>query len=138
MDASCGDTGSCSGAASFNFYVFGSANITMSLFGTSTDPGATGTVAFWDEEPGGATIQNWTVSGGYLNMTPFTVPVPFADAYQGEFTFNLAADSELNVPLPGSLDFKSAPASDTPEPGSALLLGIGIAFVGFLRRKVHG
>jgi hypothetical protein len=138
MDASCGLTAPCSGTVLFSFNVFNPANITISLRGTSSDLSATGTVAFYDGELGGETIQNWTVNDGALMMTSFTVPVPGGDgAYQGEFTFNLAANSELKVPIAGSLDF-TTDAPSVPEPGSALLLGVGIAFVGFLRRKVHG
>ena len=75
-------------------------------------------------------------------MAPFTVNTPgiLEGRYNGEFTFSLAPGGDLSVPLGTSLDFNSAalPASDTPEPGSALLLGAGIACVGFLRYKVHG
>jgi hypothetical protein len=71
-------------------------------------------------------------------MNSFSVWVPGSDGLLGgEFTFNLAANGELHVPNGESLDFTTN-APSVPEPSSALLLGVGIAFVGFLRRKVHG
>jgi len=132
----CGDNVTCTGAVDFGFNIFQAAQVTISLNGWSSSPDATGTVAFYD---GNKTTQTWTVAGGALVMSPFTVPVPGSDgAYFGEFTFSMPANSDLNVPIATSLDFTTEPSSSTPEPGSALLLGAGIAFVGFLRRKVHG
>jgi hypothetical protein len=146
MEAQCVSEVTCVDTVDFSFIVDdggqGETPITISLSGTSTDHNATGTVAFYDLEPGGETIQNWISPEGFLLMTPFTVETPgiIEGRYSGEFTFSLAPQGVLNVPLAGSLDFNSAalPASDTPEPGSALLLGVGIVCVGFLRRKVHG
>jgi hypothetical protein len=140
FDVECGAASPCTGTVGFDFNIFQAALVTISLSGFS-DNRATGTVAFYDGKPGGETTQNWTVSGGALLMTPFTVSVPgsYDGVYSGEFTFNLPAGAELWVPNVTSLDFTTnLPASDTPEPGSALLLGAGIAFVGFLRRKVLG
>jgi PEP-CTERM motif len=134
LDVSCG-VSPCSGTVDFGFIVYNPALITISLNGWSNDPNATGTVAFYDGEPNGETIHDWTVDGGALLMNSFSVRVPGSDGWLGgEFTFNLAANSELRVPNAESLDFTTT----APEPGSALLLGVGIAFVGFLRRKVHG
>ena len=151
MVAQCVSTVTCVDTVNFSFIVdnggLGETPITISLSGTSTDHSATGTVAFYEIFSGDppfsfVTTQNWTSPGGSLLMTPFTVNTPEAIEvrYYGKFTFNLAPQGILNVPLAGSLDFNSAalPASDTPEPGSVLLLGAGIACVGFLRRKVHG
>lgn len=120
----------------------GHAPITISLSGTSTDNTATGTVAFYDSQPGGETIRQWTSPEGFLQLTPFTVETPGLSfgRYQGEFTFSLAPGGDLSVPIAASLDFTSEPppTSSTPEPGSVLLLGVGIACVGFLRCRVHG
>ena len=146
MEAQCVREVACVDTVDFSFLVDDGGvfhtPITISLSGTSTDDTATGTVAFYDSQPGGETIQNWTTSGVFLLMTPFTVETTGLSfgRYQGEFTFRLAPGGDLNVPLATSLDFTSVPppTDSTPEPGSALLLGAGIACVGFLRYKVHG
>ena len=143
FEALCGPTAPCGATVDFSFIVEGGGQglvpITISLSGSSTDHNATGTVAFYD---GAQQIQHWTSPDGFLLMAPFTVNTPSSieRTYNGEFTFSLAPGGDLIVPLGASLNFNSAglPASDAPEPGSALLLGVGIACVGFLRRKVHG
>lgn len=126
-DADCppGD-GSCAGTLGFDFKVGGAGAITIVLIGTSNDPGAAGTVTFY------GTTQTWSVSGGDLSMTPFTVQVPDSlAAYSGEFTItSLASGGYVELPV----EFDSGPSS-VPEPSSALLLGAGFAFVEFLRRK---
>jgi hypothetical protein len=45
----------------------------------------------------------------------------------------------VRIPTETSLDFTTdfEPPSSTPEPGSVVLLGGGIAFVVFLRRKIR-
>ena len=57
----------CSATVDFSFNVFDPAIIAMSLGGSSDDPNAYGTLAFYDGEPGGETVENWTVSGGSLS-----------------------------------------------------------------------
>ena len=118
---------SCAGTVGFSFNVFSPGTITLSLVGTSNDPNATGTLEF------NGTTQPWSISGGSISMTPFLVSVPGSfGAYFGQFDITSLAPGKF-VELP--IDLQSG--SSVPEPGSALLLGAGIALVEFLRRKIR-
>lgn len=119
---------SCAGALGFGFNVFTPGAITISLVGTSSDPFATGTATF------DGITEPWSIVDGKVSMTPFTVSVPGSDGiYSGEFDITSLAPGKF-VELP--IDVQSG--SPVPEPGSALLLGAGIALVEFLRRKIRG
>ena len=118
---------SCAGTVGFSFNAFSPGRITISLVGTSTDPLASGTVAF------NGTTEPWSISNGSISMTPFLVSVPGSSgAYFGEFNItSLAPDKYLELPIDVQSD------SPVPEPGSALLLVAGVGFVEFLRRKIR-
>jgi hypothetical protein len=137
--------GDCQATVDFDFNVSGPGRLTFELGGTSDDPDATGGLLFPVSAPLPDLIltlfrpvlnPTWEVDeGGQLEMTPtpFSVYVPGADRYYGQFTINLAEGRSLFM-APRSLDVTF---SAVPEPGSALLLGAGIAFVAFLRRKIR-
>lgn len=131
-DAQCillsGPDPSCAGSLGFYFSVFSPGNIAISLVGTSSDPLATGTATF------DGVTEPWSIDGdGNVIMAPFSVGVSGADGvYFGQFNItNLAPNQYLELPVVVESD---PPA---PEPGSALLLGSGIALVEFLRRKIR-
>ena len=130
LDVTC-MSGPCQGTVDFGLFVDGPGLISFELGGTSDDSTAWGDVLF----PVYAAVDpSWTVNNdGHLSMTSFSVSVPGADWYHGQFTINsLAGGSSIHM-SPGSLDITTY--SDVPEPSSALLLGAGFAFVEFLRRK---
>jgi hypothetical protein len=138
LSASCGTAGPCSAIVDFWFNVYSPTLIGISLNGWSTDPGAGGMVEFNNG------ISGWGVGSEgqlFLQFSPFDAVVDGSDqAYQGSFTIlRLAPGQTVNVSPETSLDFTTnfEPPSSAPEPGSVLLLGGGIAFVVFLRRKIR-
>jgi hypothetical protein len=141
LDVSCGTGGgTCAATVGFGFSVSAPGSITVDLSGWSSDPAAEGEVRFPVAQEVSfslasvALYQTWDVNSDFqLSMDPFTVPVE-AGWYFGQFTITSLAEGGYVNLGEKSLDF-TYNSSAVPEPGSALLLGAGIAFVAFLRRK---
>ena len=126
-EVSCGAGGGvCLVQVEFFFGVTGATPITVTLGGTSTDPGANGSVQFPLN-----IIESWHVSGGSISMTPFILQIPGSNENYGELLITLAPGTVVDLGHE-SLDFIVE-----PEPGSALLLCGGLALVEFLRRKIR-
>jgi hypothetical protein len=137
-------SGPCTATVNFDFYVSAPGLITVELSGTSNDPDAAGEVLFpWSPPPPSLALAlvppalnpQWVVDGIQLSMDTFTVLVPVNGRYYGQFTITSLAEGRWVNLGEKSLEFTYNSA--VPEPGSALLLGAGIAFVAFLRRKTQ-
>jgi hypothetical protein len=131
---SCGAGGGvCSAEVDFWFSVSGATPLTVTLGGTSTDPGAFGSVSL--EDPLNIS-EGWFVvgdsRGGSISMTPFIIQIPVGYLYSGELFILMQPGTVVDLG-DESLDLTVG----TPEPGSALLLCGGLALVEFLRRKIR-
>jgi hypothetical protein len=137
FDVTCttGVEGVCSTEVDFSFIVDGPGSIAAGLNGSTDDPSAYGTAALSSSsEPWGVI----SVDDYLLSMPSFYVDAPDGTtSFTGDFTINLAEGQTLYVEA-GSLDFNLGPEDEgVPEPGSAALLGAGVVFLGFLRRKIR-
>ena len=128
MDGTVSCGGPCQAWVDFSFGVTGATPIAVTLGGTSTDGLATGFVFFNPPLNG---VEDWSVVGGNILMTPFIIQIPGSNTYSGELFITMERGAVVDLGHE-SLDF-----TIEPEPSSALLLCGGLALVEFLRRKIR-
>jgi hypothetical protein len=145
---SCDPSSQSACSARLDFWFFGTGysdpfQLWVHLTGTSTDPGAYGSLRI----DGVASPANWTAnSSGGLSMDDlgFTV-TPYAGngnwwEVNGHFYVDSLAIGKSISWGSTSLDFNQTPPDQpppVPEPTSAVVVVAGLAWIEFLRRKCH-